>query len=59
MIIFLVKLVYDINTDLMVQCIKANNLDQLGQLWQNRKAHAVVGVGVTKNKAGKPALSGP
>lgn len=59
MTIFLVKLVYGINTDMMVHCIKAKNLDQLDQIWQSRKAHAVVGVGVTKSKAGKPTLSGP
>ena len=54
----LVKLIYGINTDTMVECIKNNDLGTLSQLWNQRQAHAVVGVNVTKNKDGKTMLLG-
>ena len=52
------KLIYGINTDMLVECIKNNDLEQMGQLWNQRQAHAVVGVSVIKNREGKTMLQG-
>ena len=43
---------------MLVECIKNNDLEQMGQLWNQRQAHAVVGVSVTKNRDGKTMLQG-
>ena len=52
------KLIYGINTDMLVECIQNDDLEQLGQLWNQRRAHAVVGVSVIKNREGKTMLQG-
>ena len=43
---------------MLVECIKNNDLEQMVQLWNQRRAHAVVGVSVTKNRDGKTMLQG-
>ena len=43
---------------MLVECIQNNDLEQMVQLWNQRRAHAVVGVSVIKNREGKTMLQG-